>query len=135
MKNHIVVSVIIGMAWACVPAADGLSDPSCVQEVYPGLSNGALTYARLATLPDGVLLENLEFRLKDDKGLLDITATARLSNNIGESMLLSRVMAMLDQSPTLSNHRDPSITVVPMEKERYLKITVTSEVSPLDETK
>lgn len=86
-------------------------------------------------LPDGVLLENLEFRLKDDKGLLDITATARLSDNIGESMLLSRVMAMLDQSPTLSNHREPSISVVSREKDRYLKITVTSEVSPLDKTK
>ncbi len=86
-------------------------------------------------LPDGVLLDNLEFRLKDDKGFLDITATARLSDNIGESMLLSRVMAMLDKSPTLSNHRDPSITVVSRENERYLKITVTSEVSPLDKTK
>lgn len=86
-------------------------------------------------LPDGVFLENLEFKLKDDKALLDITATARLSDNIGESMLLSRVMAMFDESPTLSKHRDPSITVVSREKERYLKITVTSEVSPLDKTK
>lgn len=86
-------------------------------------------------LPDGVFLENLEFRLKDDKALIDITATARLSDNIGESMLLSRVMAMFDGSPTLSKHSDPSITVVSKEKERYLKITVTSEVSPLDKTK
>ncbi|MDU0459965.1 MAG: hypothetical protein RW306_14670 [Geobacteraceae bacterium] len=86
-------------------------------------------------LPDGVFLEDLEFRLKDDKGLLGITATARLSDNIGESRLLSRVMVMLDKSPTLANHSEPVITVVSREKDRYLKISVTSEVSPLDKTK
>jgi len=57
MKNRIIVTVILGMAWACVPAAHCLSDPSCVQEVYPSLASGALTYARLATLPEGVLLK------------------------------------------------------------------------------
>ncbi|MBC7964117.1 MAG: PilN domain-containing protein [Steroidobacteraceae bacterium] len=86
-------------------------------------------------LPDGVFLENLEFHLKDETGLVDITAVARLDNKIGESMLLSRLVAMLDRSPTLKNHREPSITVVDKDKERYLKITVTSEVNPLDKTK
>jgi thiol-disulfide isomerase/thioredoxin len=57
MKNHIVKSVVIGMAWSCVPMAHALSDPSRVQEVYPGLASGGLTYARLATLPEGVLLK------------------------------------------------------------------------------
>ncbi len=57
MRGYIVESVIIGIAWACVPSAYALSDPSCVQDVYPGLASGALTYARLATLPEGVLLK------------------------------------------------------------------------------
>ena len=86
-------------------------------------------------LPEGIFLENLQFRLKDDKGLLDTTAIARLNDNIGESLLLSRLMTMLDSSPTLKNHREPSITIVSKEKERYLKITVTSEVNPLDKQK
>lgn len=86
-------------------------------------------------LPDGIFLENLEYHQKDDKGLLNITTIARLNKNIGESMLLSRLMSMLDRSPSLKNHREPSITVVSKEKERYLNITVTSEVNPLDKTR
>lgn len=86
-------------------------------------------------LPDGVFLENLEFHLKDETALVDITASARLNSKIGENMLLSRLMAMFDRSPVLKNHQEPSITVVDRDKERYLKITVTSEVNPLDKTK
>ena len=65
MKNRIVVTVILGMAWACVPAAHGLLDPSCVQEVYPSLASGALTYARLAALPEGVLLKTGELTIRE----------------------------------------------------------------------
>jgi len=86
-------------------------------------------------LPEGVFLEDLEFHLKDDKGILDITAVARLNDKIGESMLLSKLMAMLDKSTILKNHREPSISVVSKEKDRYLRITVTSEVNPLDKSK
>ncbi|MBI5483374.1 MAG: PilN domain-containing protein, partial [Deltaproteobacteria bacterium] len=86
-------------------------------------------------LPDGVFLENLEFHLKEDKGLLDITAITRLSDKTGEGILLNKLMGMIDHSPILKNHREPSISVVSKEKERYMKITVTSEVSPLDTKK
>lgn len=86
-------------------------------------------------LPDGVYLENLEFNLKDDKGSINITALARLDDKFAENMLLTKFMAMVDRSPTLKNHREPSISVFSREKERFLKITVTSEVSPLDTTK
>ena len=65
MKNRIVVTVILGMAWAGAPSAQALSDPSCVQEVYPGLANGALTYARLAALPEGVLLKTGELTIRE----------------------------------------------------------------------
>ncbi len=87
------------------------------------------------SLPDGVFLENLEFRLKDGKGLLDITAIARLSDKTGENRLLSKLMEMFDRSPTLRSHREPAITVFTRDKERFLKITVTSEVDPFDTTK
>lgn len=93
-------------------------------------------FRELATdLPDGVYLENLEFHLKDDKGLIDITALARLDDKIAENMLLTRLMAMFDRSPTLKNHREPAITVFARDNARFIKITVTSEVNPLDTTK
>jgi hypothetical protein len=93
-------------------------------------------FRELATdLPDGVYLENLEFHLKDDKGFIDITALARLDDKIAENMLLTRLMTMFNNSPTLKNHREPAITVFSRDKERFFKITVTSEVNPLDATK
>lgn len=93
-------------------------------------------FRELATeLPDGLYLENLEFQLKDNKGIINITAFSRLDDKLAETMLLSKYMAMFDRSPHLKNHREPNITVIAREKERLLKITVTSEVSPLDTTK
>lgn len=86
-------------------------------------------------LPDGVYLENLEFHLKDDKGIIDITAVARLDDRIAENMLLSRLMAMFDRSPTLKYHREPSITVISKDKDRFLKISVACEVNPIDSKK
>lgn len=93
-------------------------------------------FRELATdLPDGVFLENLEYHLKDDKSLLDITALAVLDDKIGESKLLTRFMTLVDRSPTLKNHREPGIAVFTKGKQRFLKITFTSEVNPLDTTK
>lgn len=93
-------------------------------------------FRELATdLPDGVYLENLEFQLKDDKGQVNITALARLDDKIAESMLLTKLMAMLDRSPTLKSHREPAITAFSRDKERFLKITVTSEVNSIDTSK
>ena len=93
-------------------------------------------FRELATnLPDGVYLENLEFHQKDAKGTVVITALARLDDNIAESMLLTRFMALFDRSPTLKNHHEPVISVLTRDKERFLKITVTSEVTPLDTKK
>lgn len=88
-----------------------------------------------ANLPDGVYLDNLEFHLKNDKGFIDITALARLDDKIAESMLLSKLMLMFDRSPTLKNHREPGISVFTRDKSRFLKITVASEVNPLDAKK
>ncbi len=93
-------------------------------------------FRELATdLPDGVYLENFEYHVKDTKGFIDITALARLDDTIGESMLLTKFMTMLDRSPTLKNHREPTIAVFTRDKDRFLKITVTSEVNPLDTSK
>lgn len=93
-------------------------------------------FRELATeLPDGVYLENLEFHLKDDKGTINITALARLDDHMAENRLLSKFMTMLERSPTLKNHREPAIVFYAKDKERFLKITVISEVNPLDSKK
>ncbi|MEI7816365.1 MAG: hypothetical protein WCI45_04140 [Desulfuromonadales bacterium] len=86
-------------------------------------------------LPDGVYLENFEFHLKEDKGLIDITALTSIDDKVAESMLLSKLIKMFDSSATLRNHREPAITAFIKDNERFLKISVTSEVNPLDTTK
>lgn len=83
-------------------------------------------------LPEDVYLENLEFHLKDDKGLLDITALTDLGDKSGSGKPLRKFIEMLDRSPILTDHLEPAISVVVKDKKRYLKITITSEVSPLD---
>ncbi|MEN6309692.1 MAG: thioredoxin family protein [Anaerohalosphaeraceae bacterium] len=40
--------------------------PRNVQDVYPGLSNGAFTYAELKALPEGVLLKTEGVEIKED---------------------------------------------------------------------
>jgi hypothetical protein len=93
-------------------------------------------FRELATeLPDGIFLENLEFHLKEDKGTIDITFLARIDDKIADTMLLTKLMSMLDRSPALKNHREPAISVFTREKERFFKIIVTSEVSQLDTKK
>lgn len=109
---------------------DSLSKLTSRQFVFYNL------FRELATdLPDGVFLENLEYRQKDDKGFIDITALVTLNDKIAENMLLTRFMALIDRSPTLKNHREPGITAISKDKQRFLKITFTSEVNPLDTTK
>jgi hypothetical protein len=58
--------VVIGGLWIvvwmlghplAVTGADTMVDLQTVDGKYPGLASGALTYARLATLPEGVLLK------------------------------------------------------------------------------
>jgi hypothetical protein len=93
-------------------------------------------FRELATnLPSGVYLDNLEFHQKDDKSYISMTALAQLDDNIAESMLLTKYIAMLDGSPYLKNHREPAISVFIKGKDRFLKISVTSEVTSLDTTK
>lgn len=93
-------------------------------------------FRELATeLPDGFHLDNFEFHLDDAKGIISLTALSNLDDKIADNMLLSKYMAMFDRSPYLKNHREPAITIIAREKERLLKITVTSEVNPLDSTK
>lgn len=88
-----------------------------------------------SNLPDSIYLDNFEFHLKGDKATIDITAQARLDDKLPESMVLTRFVTMLDQSAILKKHREPNITVSNKDKERSIKITVSSEVNPFDTTK
>ena len=67
--------------------------------------------------------------------MIDITALTSIDDKVAESMLLSKLIKMFDSSATLRNHREPAITAFIKDNERFLKISVTSEVNPLDTTK
>lgn len=86
-------------------------------------------------LPDEVYLENLEFHLKDDKASLNIIALTRLDDKTTENTPFTKLMSMLDSSPTLKNHREAGITVIAKDNDRFFKISIVSEVNPFDSTK
>lgn len=86
-------------------------------------------------LPEDLSIENLEFRLKDDKGVLDITTISPLDKNPGENTPLSRLMAMLDRSKTMKSHQEPAVSIISIDSRRHMKINFTSEVIPLDKTR
>lgn len=86
-------------------------------------------------LPDGIVLESLDYRFKDDKGTIVVTALAPLGVKGNGSELPGRLMALFHHSPSLQNYREPAISTVTKEKDQYLKIVFTSEVKPLDATK
>lgn len=86
-------------------------------------------------LPDDLAVESLEFSIKDGKGMLDVSTVTHLDKNPGESAPLSRLMAMLDRSKTMKNHREPAISTISRDNRRYIKINFTSEVIPLDKTR
>jgi len=70
MQSLVAVALIV--AWLCVPgfsadtaagAQPAASVLATVAQVYPGLASGALTHARLAELPQGVLLSSGEITI------------------------------------------------------------------------
>ena len=71
--QSLVAAALIGVWW-CVPgfSADTgagvqrtASAPATVGQAYPGLASGALTHARLADLPEGILLKSGEITVSE----------------------------------------------------------------------
>lgn len=86
-------------------------------------------------LPDGVFLENIDYKFKDDKGVVVITALAPLESKLFKTDFPSRIMALFDRSAVLQNHREPVISTVSKDNKNFLKLTFTSEVKAVDTTK
>lgn len=86
-------------------------------------------------LPDGVMIENIEYKFKDDKGTIVITTLSPLGAKVGVIDIPGKLMTVVDRSQALKNHQDPAIATVVKDKERFLKITITSEVTQFVATK
>lgn len=86
-------------------------------------------------LPDGIVIESMAYHQKDDSGTTDISALAPLPTGTNDGQALSRLMAMLRNSQILKKYREPVISYVSKEKNRYMKITFSCEVKSIDSTK
>lgn len=81
-------------------------------------------------LPESVHIDSLEYSFKDDKGVVSITAFCKLSPKGDNSLQL--FMNMLDASPNLKSHQEPTVSTVKKGDENFLKVVITAEVKPFD---
>lgn len=86
-------------------------------------------------LPTPLFLENVEYKFKDEKGNINITATAQLGTKVDSTDIPSKLMSMLDNSSTLKNHVEPVISTSTIGKDKFIKFVIKSEVKPFDKTK
>jgi len=93
-------------------------------------------FRELATnLPDGVYLESFNYSNKDSRDIIDISATFHYSSDLGTRKTLSRLMEVMDRSPYLRHHREPSIISTTNKLKKSMTVKFTCEVNPLDTSK
>lgn len=85
-------------------------------------------------LPDGAIIENMEYKFIDNKGVIVITIIALLGNKVDTTEIPSKIMNVFDASPLLGNHLEPVISTVVKDNTKYLKFVFGSEVKPVDST-
>ncbi|MBC8018056.1 MAG: hypothetical protein H7X83_06010 [Verrucomicrobia bacterium] len=86
-------------------------------------------------LPDGVYLDSFSYSSKDSRDTIDISATFKQSGDLGTQKTLTRLMEVMDRSPYLNNHREPSVISTTKELKKAMTVKFTCEVHPLDTAK
>lgn len=86
-------------------------------------------------LPDGVYLDSFNYSSKDNHDTLDISATFFHASDLGTQKTLTRIMEVMDQSPYLKHHREPSVIASTKGLKKAMTVKFTCEVHPLDTPK
>lgn len=86
-------------------------------------------------LPDSVMIESIEYRYKDDKGVIVITTVSPLKSKTGTTDIPGKLMSVINHSAFLHHTQEPVISTVLKDKDQFLKITITSEVTTVVTTK
>ena len=87
------------------------------------------------SLPDGVFLESFSYSSKDNRDTIELSAMFRQSSDLGTQKTLTRLMEVLDRSPYLYNHREPSVISSTRELKKVMTVKFTCEVTPRDTAK
>ncbi len=86
-------------------------------------------------LPDGVDLEGLAYSRKEALGQLEISASFPHSGDLGTSRIISRLMAVMDNSPFLARHQEPQISITASGTQKRVAVKFICEVRPHDQAK
>jgi len=93
-------------------------------------------FKELATnLPDGVYLDSFSFQNKDNRSILEVSATFSHSSDLGTKRTLTRLMDVFDRSSYLHHHREPSIISSTKDQMKIMTVKFFCEVNPLDTAK
>jgi len=87
------------------------------------------------SLPDGVYLDSFSYSSKDSHDTIDLSATFRQSSDLGTQKTLSRLVEVMDRSPYLHNHREPSVISATRELKKVMTVKFSCEVDPRDTAK
>ena len=87
------------------------------------------------SLPDGVYLDSVTYSNKENHNTLDISATFLHASDLGTQKILTRLMEVLDRSPYLKHHQEPSITATSRELKKVMTVKISCEVNPRDTAK
>lgn len=87
------------------------------------------------SLPEGVYLDSFSYSSKDSRDSIDISASFMHSSDLGTQKTLTRLMEIMDRSPYLHNHSEPSVISSTREQKKVMAVKFTCEVPPRDPAK
>jgi hypothetical protein len=87
------------------------------------------------SLPVGVYLDSFSYSNKDSRDTVDLSASFTHSSDLGTQKTLTRLMEVMDRSPYLRNHSEPSVISGTREQKKVMTVKFTCEVTPRDPAK
>ncbi len=87
------------------------------------------------SLPDGVYLDSFSYVNKDSRDTIEVSTTFNQPGDLGTEKTLTKLMKIMDQSPYLHQHREPSVISGIKKTQKTMTVKFTCEVDPLDTAK
>jgi cell division protein FtsL len=87
------------------------------------------------TLPEGVFLDSFNYSLKNNLDSIEMSATFIQSSDLGTQKTLTKLTEILDRSPYLLHHLEPSVSSGTKGHNKTMTVKFSCEVNPLDTAK
>lgn len=86
-------------------------------------------------LPEKVYLDTFSYSSKDNRDVIDISASFDQTSDLGTQKTLTKLMEAMSRSPYLSHYREPSVISTTTALTKSMTVKFACEVNPLDTAK